>query len=126
MARRNMVTDDYKRRMNLVRAYFAQNYPDTLEHMGFRPDEGMENRRDRIFSIGNGGLVETVALVNSVIVSVIVAGMFFGPLNSVVWQSCPSARWTLYGLIVVLSGLTAWGLQMRMVHKRYNKENKTR
>lgn len=82
---RNIATDRYLTALTMIRRRFVERHDEEgLEHFYFDPyRRPPRHTHDRVFSLGRGGLVETIALVNSLIVGAIVTllsiYMFFGP-----------------------------------------------
>jgi hypothetical protein len=102
MIHRNTVTDGYKRAMEMIRGHFRDS-DDRLQ--GYQPFEKGKPRK-----LGTGGLVDMVAIVNSIIVaSLCVLLAYFQP-----------------GLGIVLSGLvgfiTALIVQFVYVRHRYKRK----
>lgn len=74
---RNFVTDRHKINLGRIRKYFLAKDPKILAYLPYNPYEEPEDRRDnwkakwKIPMLGTGGLVQTVALMNNIIVATI-------------------------------------------------------
>lgn len=80
MMHRNLVSDEYKRRMDKIRfllASFNQNMGLYLNDLPFKKIMDRKRRWYGILTFGKGGLVETVQLFNSIIVYVIYIGLIY-------------------------------------------------
>jgi ABC-type transport system involved in cytochrome bd biosynthesis fused ATPase/permease subunit len=106
MIHRNTVTDEYKGAMEMVRSRFRDWDEEQLQ--GYQPFEKGKPRK-----LGTGGLVDMVALVNSVIVAAL----------------CVLLAYFQLGLGIVLSGLlgfiAALIIQFIYVRCRYGKKGDT-
>jgi len=74
--RRNLVSHEYLRAVARIRRYFTDRDQQILRHLYYKPyDDRPQRKKDwnELFSLGTGGLVETVALVNSIIVAALCA-----------------------------------------------------
>lgn len=100
MIHRNTVTDGYKRDMDMIRSHFRGWDKKRLEN--YYPFKSGKARK-----LGTGGLVEMVALVNSVIVTALCALFAF---------SYP--KWNIW-LVALLGFITAWiGIFIYLRNKR--------
>jgi hypothetical protein len=112
IVRRNLVGHEHLRAIGRIRRYFADRDPQILRHLYYKPYDDRPQRGkgwNELFSMGTGGLVETVSLVNSLIVAALCAlSVLFYP-----------------GWIVGLSGLigfvAVWIVQFAYVKVRYDK-----
>jgi hypothetical protein len=78
---RNVTTTTYLNALRRIRAFFAQSQPEIVSLFAFPPEhEPLRRRRGKPerglkrFGIGKGGLLETVAALNSVLISVVAGG----------------------------------------------------
>lgn len=143
--RRNQATDRYLRGLAKLRKYFVTE-GEAAKYLVFNPyDEKPRHKKEKIFSLGTGGLVEMVALMNSLIVAalfVLLANWLFGLLGPnymgfifwdrvitlIIWLSDLvdlSPVWIfriiIYMLFAVGGFVAAWAFQMEYVRKRYDK-----
>jgi hypothetical protein len=82
---RNRTTDEHKVKLDRIRKYFLEKKPDIIEYMPYNPYGPLKNRKEQWkspWSLGTGGLVQTVALMNSVIIATvcIIAVLFIASL----------------------------------------------
>jgi hypothetical protein len=112
MIHRNVTTDDYKRKQNRIRRYFADKDPDILKHLAYDPYEVTPRTKKwhKVISLGHGGLVETVQLLNSFI------AFTLGALLALRFP-----RWNAW-LVGLVCSVAAWSLQFAYVKKRYDKK----
>ena len=102
MIRRNLVTDQYKRAQDQIRNIFRRAYNKELDD--YKPFETGKPRK-----LGRGGLVEAVAIINSLIVAAFCA-LF--TLSFGTWVA---------GLIAFLGFISSrWG-QHKYIRSRYTK-----
>lgn len=111
MLRRNRVTDEYKEAMKIIRGYFKEWDP-RLEM--YQPLKGVSKPRKP----KTGGLVDLVAVMNSIIVAACCA-LILARL-----YSRPSAE--LFGIgIFVITGFIAWFAQDKYITYYYGRKSKT-
>ena len=111
--RRNLVSHEYLRAVARIRRYFTDRDQQILRHLYYKPyDDRPQRKKDwnELFSLGTGGLVETVALVNSIIVAAVCALFAF-----------PCSEWII-GLFGLVGFIAAWIAQFIYVKYRYKKE----
>ncbi len=115
MVHRNLVSHKELRAMGRIRRYFVERDPDINKYLQYSPRDDKPVRKKKwrdIASMGTGGLVETVMLVNAFLAAVLTVQIskYFGdPLNS-------------HFITVGISGfLFAWTLQFIFVKVRYDK-----
>jgi len=143
--RRNERTDEYLQGLAKLRKYFVKEEK-AAECLVFNPyGKPPRHKREKIFSLGTGGLVEMVALMNSLIVAalfVLLINGLFGLLGCnyiglifwdraitfIIWLSDLvdlSPVWILriiiYMLFAVGGFVAAWAFQMEYVRKHYDK-----
>lgn len=99
MIRRNQVTDEYKQALGMIRGYF-RNWDERLQN--YRPFESKARKP------GTGGLVDMVALINSLIA---------GALGALLAIS--HSRWIM-GLSGMVGFILALGVQLSYVKYRYD------
>ncbi len=112
LIRRNLVSHEHLRAMGRIRAYFARDQQ-ILPYLYYEPRDDKpcrEKKWNHIFSLGTGGLVETVSLVNSLIVAAFCA-LF--ALSYPEWNIWP---------VALLGFITAWIGIFIYVRNRYDKE----
>lgn len=110
--RRNLVSHEYLRAVARIRRYFTDRDQQILRHLYYKPYDDRPQRKkewNEIFSLGTGGLVETVALVNSLIVAALCA-LFV--LSYSGW---------IIGLFGLVGFIAAWIVQFVYVKYRYDK-----
>ena len=72
IVRRNLATHDYLRALGRIRGYFTEKHPEIEKGLFYLPYDDQPKRQKTlrdILSLGTGGLVEMVALVNSLILA---------------------------------------------------------
>jgi hypothetical protein len=125
---RNFVTDEHKIRRDRIRKYYAENYPDIVKYMPYDPtdpDEKPKNRREKwvsLWSLGTGGLVQTLALMNAIIF----ATMWFLVTIVVVKPIIGEKEWSFIVWIIALvvgglAFLVLWWRQFLYIHNKYDK-----
>lgn len=124
MIRRNLVTDEYKRAMDSIRSLFRGWDEERLQN--YQPFEKGKPRR-----LLTGGLVDMVALVNSVIVAALCALFalsYSGWIVELLGLAGSIAAWMVQGWIIGLLGLAgfiaAWIVQLGYIKRRYKKGKK--
>jgi hypothetical protein len=119
---RNLESHKYLRAANRIRRYFADRDQAILRYLYYGPYDDQPQRKKewkkwyKIFSLGTGGLVEMVALMNSLIVAALFALLIiwvFGNATSPI-------QVTIY-LLGFVGGIAAWIIQSRYVRRRYRK-----
>lgn len=116
MIRRNLVSHKELRAMGRIRRYFVDRDPQILPHLSYEPYDDRPQRRkewNEIFSLGTGGLSETVALVNSLIVAALCALV-----------AVSRSEW-IVGFSGLAGFLAAWIVQFIYVKYRYDEERPT-
>lgn len=114
---RNLVTDKYLRGLARIRRYYAdtdKENPNILPYLPYKTfDDFPQRKKERkdIYSLGNGGLLETVALVNSLIMAALLALFAFYRLE---WRD-----WNLW-LAPILGFVVTWSLQFIHTKKSYD------
>ncbi|UCG12246.1 MAG: hypothetical protein JSU72_17375 [Deltaproteobacteria bacterium] len=109
--RRNLVSHEYLRANARIRRYFTDRDQEILRHLYYKPWDDRPQRKkewNQIFSLGTGGLVETIALVNSLIVAALCA---------LFTRSYPG--WMI-GLLALVGFIAAWIVQFIYVKYRYD------
>jgi hypothetical protein len=112
LIRRNLVSHEQLRAMGRIRSYFARD-EQILQYLYYEPRDDSpcrEKEWDQIFSLGTGGLVETVALVNGLIVAAFCA-LF----------ALSYPKWNIW-LVALLGLITAWIGIFIYVRNRYDRE----
>lgn len=116
--RRNMVTDEYLRRLGRIRRYFADRDPKIQLYLPYPPFDDQPQRKKEwkgwkkwymIFSLGKGGLAEMVALVNSLIVAALCVLLAISPSRVII------------GLSGLVGFTAAWIVQFIYIKHRYDK-----
>ncbi len=111
--RRNLVSHEQLRALGRIRKYFVDRDQQIKDYLFYEPCDDRPQRKkewNQIFSLGTGGLAETVALVNSLIVASIIALFVY------------SQHGWIVGLFGIGAFITAWVLQFIYVKYRYEKE----
>jgi hypothetical protein len=117
LIRRNLVSHEHARAMGRIRRYFADRDEEILRHLYFEPRDDWPYRKkewNQIFSLGTGGLVETVSLVNNLIVAALCALL-----------AVSLSGWIIGGLLGLVGFIGAWIVQFIYVKWRYDKERPT-
>jgi len=112
MIHRNLVSHVQLRAMGRIRRYFTDRHPGILRHLYYGPYDDRPQRKkewNQIFSLGTGGLTETVALVNSLVLAAICALL-----------AVSRSGW-IVGLSGVAGFIAAWIAQFIYVKDRYQK-----
>jgi hypothetical protein len=133
--RRNLESHKYLRATGRIRAYFTMRNPAILEYLYFGPYDNQPQRKKEwgkwyeIFSLGTGGLVETVALVNSIIAAVffaqpVVAQLIAWIFRVIDFKPGVIAEVTRY-LLGFAGGIETWRRQMHYVRRRYEEGRPT-
>ncbi len=120
---RNLTSDNYKQKLNTIRRYFAERDIEITHYLPFDPFEPIPPRKEKWnkwYSLGTGGLIQTVALLNSLIV---------GLLSSIILgRFLPPVLISVSDLIVVSFGVAfsfiGWCLQYKYVIMRYREKKK--
>lgn len=110
LIRRNLESHKQLRALGRIRKCFVKNYPATGQYLYYEPVDDRpfrEKKWKEIISFGTGGLVETVALVNSLIVAALCALL-------AVCRS-PWKTWLFGGVGFIV----AWTVQFAYVWWRY-------
>ena len=113
--RRNLITHEYLRALGRIRKYFADINPKIQPFLPYPPCDDRPQREKKwkdICSLGTGGLVEMVSLVNSLVVAAICMLAGYG------------YPWWVFVPFGLLGLVTAWIGQFRYVMYRYEKEKK--
>lgn len=120
--RRNLVTDEYLRGLGRIRRYFADRDPKIQLYLAYPPyGEEPQHKKEwkgwkkfyTIFSLGKGGLVEMVVLVNSLIAAAFCVLLAISPSRLIIGLSL---------LVSSLAGFTtAWIVQFIYIKYRYDK-----
>lgn len=114
---RNLVTDKYLRGLARIRRYYAdvdKENPNILPYLPYKTFDDFPQRKKKgkdIYSLGNGGLLETVALVNSIITAALLALFAFYRLE---WRD-----WNLW-LAPILGFVFTWSLQFIHTKRSYD------
>jgi len=114
--RRNLVSHEYLRAVGRIRRYFTDKDQQILRHLYYGPYDDRPQRQKewhQIFSLGTGGLVETVALVNGLIVAALCALL-----------ALPRSLW-MGGLSGLVGFIAIWIVQFIYVKYRYDKGRPT-
>jgi hypothetical protein len=114
--RRNLNSHEYLRAAARVRRYFADRDEGILRYLYYKPFDDRPQRKkewNELFSLRTGGLAETVALVNGLVVAALCA-LFV--LSYPAWVS---------GLAGVAGFVAAWILQFAYVKRRYERGGPT-
>jgi hypothetical protein len=123
VVRRNIATDECLEGLRLVRSYFvARGNEEHLQCLTFNPYNGRRVRKQgSTWTFGKAGMVETVALLNS-IVSWALVSTFCSWANSAL--SDPLAEYGDWFTLALGLGaaLVAWALQMAYARKSYRRE----
>jgi len=120
---RNIETDKFLQKLDSIRTYFVGSSDEKLQYLPFNPYGKKKQRRVKkgwkaIFSLGTGGLLQTVALMNSLIVATSVIS-----LSSLVsFDAEKIVQIVLYGLLGLAVFIAGWAGQMIYVRNRYDKE----
>lgn len=155
VVKRNRETDRCLNALARIRQRFVAKDDETgLKFMPFDPYKLKVREREKVFTFGNGGLVETVGLVNSFLVAVLSAllaiwlvnaalpSWLWGVFSQATGRSQGAARFTFdwmrlagtfwlngfraaAGIIAAVAGsITSWYLQMVYVRERYREWSK--
>ena len=114
---RNLATDKYLRALARIRRYFADSDQGTIKILPYMPYKLFDDQPQRrkkwadIYSFGNGGLLETVALVNSVITAALCGLFAFFRLEWIGWN---------FWLAPIVGFIFAWGVQFLYTKLRYD------
>jgi diadenosine hexaphosphate hydrolase (ATP-forming) len=109
---RNVVTDEYKSGLNRIRRYFVRSpYDRALRYFEFDPFK-IKPRETRLWSMGKGGWLETVVLVQSLLCGVLAANVI------------PTRSWWYDALIAVVFFAGTWLLLMQYASERYQAEKR--
>ena len=115
MIRRNLVSHEELRAMGRIRRYFVEKDPYIKDFLYYKPRDDKPVRKKEwrdLASIGTGGLVETVMLINSIIVAILLVLIIHHSHNF-------DDPWlTAFGLSGIVS---AWTIQFIYVKFRYDK-----
>lgn len=116
--RRNLVTHEYLRALGRIRRYFTDRDPKILLHLPYLPYDDKPQRTKKwewadILSLGTGGLVEMVALINSLILGAI------GAILGMSFVRCQP--WYVFISIGFCTAISAWVAQFGYVVYRYEK-----
>ena len=115
LVRRNKVTDKYDIAQDKIRAYFLAQDIQIEQYVEFQPKgkyDPFVNSKQRKFRLKRGGLVETVALLNSVIVTLLVAvGSVSSNLDA--WMS----------MAAIVVGVLVFWIQKVAVDKLYRSDS---
>lgn len=110
--RRNLVTHEYLRALGRIRGYFAKRDRKIRNILPYPPYDDQpqrEKKRKDILSLGTGGLVEMVALVNSLI------------LAAIFMLLARCRPWWVLVVLGLVGFLAAWIYQFIYVMYRYHK-----
>ena len=119
---RNIETDMVKRGLDRIREKFVKEHDERIYHLAYNPySKPSQHEIKKIFSLGTGGLVQMVALMNSVIATV--TGIWIVQFIAIVPDLILLI--SLYGLMSIGTFLVTWAIQMKYVQKRYEKEMQT-
>ena len=123
--KRNEVTDGYKRDMDSIRQLFKDNFDDSHILVGYQPFRaprapaapGAEKPKKTSPEIVRrlGGLTHTVAAINSILFGGLVGVTSF---SVAALNGLRSIEWWLACLLVAVSMILAWRLQMAFVDSR--------
>ena len=105
---RNIVTDEYLFALRALRRLFlTQVEAASLSNAFFNPYRPARDRPGRVFSIGKGGWLETVAFVNALLMGIVVACLLMS------WQ----VMWPWQFVIVLAGGVLMWIGQLFYAHR---------
>lgn len=112
---RNVVTDQYKHGLNRIRRYFVHSpYDRAARYLAFDPFEMNPRKTPRLWSMGKGGWLETVVLVQSLVCGVLAANVI------------PTRSWWYDAFIAVVFFAGTWLLLMQFASERYQAEKRKR
>jgi len=117
LIRRNLESHKQLRAMNRIRRYFTDRDEEIRRHLYYEPRDDRPYRKkewSQIFSLGTGGLVETVSLVNGLIVAALCALL-----------AVSSSGWIVGGVLGLVGFIAAWIVQFVYVKHRYDEERPT-
>jgi hypothetical protein len=122
MVHRNTAADRYQAAMTLVRRRFVDRYDEdglrsfAVDPYRRPPRHGLE----RIFSVGRGGTVESVAFINSVILGAIVTLLSLWLLMGSEARDASALQVVPYAIVGFSSLSLAWAAQIRHAMRNYD------
>ncbi len=110
---RNLASDRYKRALNRMRRYFLTGSEDPhVVFLAFDPFKSPIRQRPSWTSIGRGGWLETLVLVESLISGALAAVLV------------PTSTWWLDATVAVIAAFVSWVLLLREANRRYNMKDR--
>jgi hypothetical protein len=111
MVHRNLISNEELRAANRIRMYFVERDRNILEYLQYTPND---DKPIREWKWKNGGLVDTVVLLNALLVAIIMA-----TIVALMSLNCRSDSFIAFAGI---SGfLAAWTIQILFVKNEYGK-----
>jgi 8-oxo-dGTP pyrophosphatase MutT (NUDIX family) len=106
---RNLTSDRFKSSLNRIRRHFLDGPDDPrVAFLAFDPFKREMRPRPRWTSVGRGGWLETVVLVESVVFGALVAMLV------------PTSTWPRDGMLAAAAALIAWVLLLGEANRRYD------
>lgn len=120
LIKRNLDTDGYKEGMAMVRAWFAERDPSLEPYLYYHPRHPTEARSVSALGLGNGGWLETVLIVNSLLGGM-ATGIAAFVITTVVWNT-PDISWisAIAAGLLCAFGYGVW--QKRDARERYTRQ----
>jgi hypothetical protein len=112
---RNLVTDDYLRKLGRLRCAFVHAHPEVEVWLPFRCQMDRENRKlewQHMIWPPKAGLVELVCFVNA---------MTAGGVAAILFLTALPFGWEALFILSSVAALLVWVLEFRFVRKRYHR-----
>lgn len=122
---RNGITDELKRKSDQIRSFFVERDPTIRQFVAFDPAKQSPTRTAKWkhpFTVGSGGLVQTVALLNTFI-TVSLMGTFLSLILPTLFpQNPPIALLGALALVAFASWVVQWYYVLTQVRRKESEE----
>jgi hypothetical protein len=116
---RNIATDEMKRQLDTIRSFFVEEYNDEVNFLPFNPFKKVARRKNpKYHSLGRGGLLQMVALMNSLLGALIIYWMVGCSISEYNFKIHIHLHLFLSGCAFILTWLT----QIYYTRRKYNEK----
>ena len=115
---RNMKSDKVKKQLDNVRQYFVKPDSEEIKYLPFDPYNEKPVREPlHIFSLGTGGFLQTVALMNSIIIAISIIWL----LHWITLSPISLINNIILGVLGIIGFMISWACQILYAQKQYKK-----
>ena len=116
---RNINTDKVKEQLDTLRQYFVKQDSKEIKYLPFDPYSIEKKRKPlRVFSLGTGGLLQTIALINSIIIAVSIIWL----LHWIALSPISLINNIMLGISGIIGFMITWTCQILYAKNQYKKK----